>query len=176
MTAGSVTLAWIDSREAFVVRWLDGEAKVEHMESDVPTHHRATGHVRHDGSRGTGGGGVPQTPVEPHRLEHLAHFVAQVTARLPADDDLLLVGPGTVRDHLANEVADEDARHHRTRRVACRPAKPLTVPQLVALLRHEIGDEPPRKPIRRRLRVVKQPSRAEARTHIEISAEQDQED
>ena len=175
MTAGSITLAWIDSREAFVVRWLDGEAKVEHLESDVPAHHRTTGHVRHDAGQGKGGGG-PQAPVEAHRLEHLARFVAQVCGRLPAEDDLLLIGPGTVREHLANEVADQDHQHHRTRRVACRAATPLTVPQLVALLRHEIGDEPPRKPIRRSRRVVKQPSRQEARAHIEISAARNQED
>ena len=171
MTTGSTTLAWIDSREAFVVRWMDGAARVEHLESDVPVHHRTTGHTRHDAVRGMGGGGGPQPPVEAHRLEHLARFVAQVAQRLPADEDLLLIGPGTVRDHLANEVAADDDQHHRTRRVACRAAKPLTVPQLVALLRHEIGDEAPRKPVRRRRRVITPTSRREARTHIEISAE-----
>jgi hypothetical protein len=176
MTAGSTTLTWIDSREAYVVRWQDGEALVEHLESDVPAHHRTTGHVRHDAARGRGGTGVPQVPVEARRLEHLSHFVAQVAARLPADDDLLLIGPGTVREHLASFVADQDDERHRTRQVACRAARPLTVPQLVALLRHELGEEAPRKPIRRRLRLAKGPSRREARTHIEISAEENLED
>lgn len=150
MTAGSVTLAWIDSRQAYVVRWHDGEALVSHLESDVPAHRAESGFT-------------PQDEVEGRRLEHLARFVAQVAARLPADDDLLLIGPGTVREHLANEIGHRDAQAHRTRRVACRAARPLTVPQLVALLRHEIGDEPPRKPIRRRLRVARLPTRQQTR-------------
>lgn len=176
MTAGSVTLAWIDSREAFVVRWLDGQAHVDHLESEVPRHHRAAGSPRQDPVRQLGGRGVPQVPLEGHRLEHLARFVAQVAALLPASDDLLLIGPGPVREHLANEVGRQDAQHHRARRVDCRPAQALTVPQMVATLRHELGDEPPRKPIRRRLRVTRQPSRQQARVDIEDATETDLED
>lgn len=160
MTAGSVTLAWIDSRQAHIVRWRDGQAQLAHLESDVPAHRTETGFT-------------PQDAVEGHRLEHLARFVKQVAAQLPPDDDLLLIGPGTVREHLANEVAEQDAQHHHTRRVACRAAGPLTVPQLVATLRHEIGDEPPRKPIRRRLRVPRQPSRQQARVEIQAETETD---
>ncbi len=163
MTTGSVTLAWIDSRQAYVVRWHDGEAHVAHLESDVPAHRTESGFT-------------PQDAVEGHRLEHLARFVAQVVAQLPAGDDLLLIGPGTVREHLANEVAQQDAQHHHQRRVACRAAGPLTVPQLVATLRHEIGDEAPRKPIRRRLRVARPPTRQQARVDIETATESDQED
>lgn len=163
MTAGSVTLVWIDSRQAHIVRWLDGAAQMAHLESDVPAHRTETGFT-------------PQDAVEGHRLEHLARFVAQVAGQLPAGDDLLLIGPGTVREHLANEVAQQDEHHHRKRRVACRAAGPLTVPQLIATLRHEIGDEPPRKPIRRRLRVPRQPSRQQARAQIEADTETDLED
>jgi hypothetical protein len=163
MTAGSVTLAWIDSRQAYIVRWHDGEAQVAHLESDVPTHRTETGFT-------------PQDAIEGHRLEHLARFVKQVAAQLPPGDDLLLIGPGTVREHLANEVAQQDEQHHRARRVACRAAGPLTVPQLVATLRHEMGDEPPRKPIRRRLRVPRQPSRQQARAEIQTATEADLED
>ena len=163
MTAGSVTLAWIDSREAFVVRWQAGEAQVSHLESDVPAHRTQSGFT-------------PQDEVESHRLEHLARFVAQVAGHLPVADDLLLIGPSTVREHLAREIAQRDAQAHRTRRVACRASQPLTVPQLVALLRHEIGDEPARKPIRRRLRVARQPSRQEARVQIQLADETDLED
>jgi hypothetical protein len=163
MTAGSTTLAWIDSRQAFVVRWSDGKAVVAHLESDVPVHHKQSGFT-------------PQDAVEGHRLAHLGRFIAQVTERLPDDDDLLLIGPGTVREHLANEVAQQDAQHHRARRVACRAAGPLTVPQLIATLRHEIGAEPPRKPVRRRLRVTRQPSRQQARVEMQAETETNLED
>jgi len=169
----TVTLVWIDSREAFVVRWLHGEAKVEHLESDVPVHHRTTGHVRHDASRAGGGGGVPQASVEARRLEHLARFVADVADLVPSADEVVLLGPGTVREHLANQIEQLDARHHRARPVACRAARPLTVPQLVALLRSEIGAEPPRKQVRRRRRLFHRPSRQEEREYIALSAEED---
>lgn len=169
-TQRSATLVWIDSREAFVVRWLDGEGKVERFESDVPPHHRSTGHVRHDPGRRQGGGGVQQTAVEGNRLEHLARFVATVADHLPADDDLLIIGPGTVRDHLERHVVELDSHRHATRAVACRASRPLTMPQLIARLRAEIGADPPRKPVARRRPVVDRPShqeRLESRTLIE---------
>ncbi len=53
------------------------------MRSDVPAHHRATGHVRHDAAVRPGGG-APKAAGEPHRLEHLAQFVDDVANRLPA--------------------------------------------------------------------------------------------
>jgi hypothetical protein len=64
----ALTLVWIDAREAVVVRWVAGTSVVERIESDVPAHHRATGHVRHDPNVRHGGGGVSQTAGEPHRL------------------------------------------------------------------------------------------------------------
>jgi hypothetical protein len=39
-----------------------------------------------------------------------------------------------------------------------------------------MGDEPPRKPIRRRLRVPRQPSRQQARAEIQTATEADLED
>jgi len=107
MNRCSVTLAWIDSREAFVVRWLDGQPRWP------PRIGRPGPPVE--------SGFTPQDAVEGHRLEHLARFVAQVARGCPPRT----TGPdrpGTVREHLANEVAHQDARHHRTRRVACRAA------------------------------------------------------
>jgi hypothetical protein len=163
MTTGSVTLAWIDSREAFVVRWQGGEAKVDHLESDVPVHRVASGFT-------------PQDVVEGHRLEHLTRFVGRIATLLPTDDDLLLIGPGTAREHLANEISRRDAQAHRARRVACRAARPMSVPQLVALLRHEIGDEPPRKPLRRRLKTPRRLTRREAQARIHSANEMNQED
>jgi len=64
-----------------------------------------------------------------------------------------------VREHLLNRVEELDGRRNASRNVACRAARPMTVPQLVALLRHEIGDEPPRKAVRKRRRVARRLSR-----------------
>jgi len=163
MTAGvvgerSVTLVWIDSRLAIVVRWKNGREHVDHLESDVPVHRRTTG-----------GGRIAQPSVEGQRLEHLARFIDRVVDLLPADHDLVIIGPGTVREHLLNRVEELDQRRHATRKVACRPARPLTDPQLVALLRHEMGAEPPRKKLHRRRVVARRASRqAEAKEFAEL--------
>jgi hypothetical protein len=150
------TLVWIDSREAFVVHWPEGARSVEHLESDVPKHHKSTGMGQHDPGRSRYGRVLPQPPVEGRRLEHLARFVDEVARRVPADEDVVVLGPGTVREQLWRELSAADKRAHRARRLATRPSPPLTVPQLVATLRSEVGAEPKRKKIARRLPVMRE--------------------
>ena len=140
---GSTTIIWIDAREAIIVGWHDAEPRLERIDSDVPAHHRATGHVRHDASVRPGGG-TPKAAGEPHRLEHLAQFVDDVLERLP-EGDLLILGPGTVRERLEHEVREGDRRHGRDRHVAGEASPPLTDRQLVARLRQVSGVEPPRR-------------------------------
>jgi hypothetical protein len=141
------TLVWIDSREAIIVRWLDGEARLIRVESEVPAHHRATGHVRHDPAVRHGGGGVPQTAGEPHRLEHLNRFVVQVANQLHPGDDVLILGPGTVRERLERHLADTDAHHGRHRNIACEASASLTDRQLIARLRAFAGAETRRRTV-----------------------------
>ena len=134
------TLVWIDSREAVIARLHDGDVRIGRMESDVPAHHRATGHVRHDPTISHGGSG-PHAAGEQHRLEHLKRFVDQVAGRLPSGDDLLIVGPGSVHERLARYVADSDAQQRRHRRIDCEGSGPITDRQLVAHLRTFAGEE-----------------------------------
>ena len=141
------TLVWIDAREAVIVRWHDDQAQVERVDSEVPAHHRATGHVRHDPGVRHGGGGPAQTAGEPHRLEHLARFVEQIAHRLPPDEDLLILGPGTVREHLERSVRDSDEHSERSRVVTCEASPRRTDRQLVARLRQFMGVEPRRRTV-----------------------------
>ncbi len=141
------TVVWIDSKEATIARWVDGRPRILRLQSDVPAHHRATGHVRHDPTNRHGGGGPPQTAGEPHRLEHLARFLDHVASRLPDQDDLAILGPGTVREHLETLVTDADAQHRRSRIVICEASKPLTDGQLVAKLRALVGLKPARRTV-----------------------------
>jgi hypothetical protein len=141
------TLVWIDSRQAIIVRWLDGEARLERLESEVPAHHRATGHIRHDPAIRHGGGDVLQTAGEPHRLQHLKRFVVEVANRLPPRGDLLILGPGTVHERLERHVADSDAHHRRDREIASEASPPLTDRQLVARLRAFAGAETRRRTV-----------------------------
>ncbi len=137
------TLVWIDSRQAVIVRW-DGAARFIRIESDVPAHHRSTGHVAHNPLIRQGGGGVRQEAGERHRLEHLHRFISQVEARLAPEDEIEILGPGTVRERLAHLVETNDQHRGRPRHVCTHSTGPLTEAQLVALVREAAGD-PPRR-------------------------------
>jgi hypothetical protein len=138
------TLVWIDARGAVIVRMEGDRARIERVESEVPAHHRATGHVRHDPAVRHGGGGSPQSAGEPHRIEHLNRFVGDIANRLAAGDDLLILGPGTVHERLARQLSESDGHHGRHRDIACEASPPRTDRQLVARLRRFGGVEPRR--------------------------------
>ncbi|MEX1169124.1 MAG: hypothetical protein WEE50_03170 [Chloroflexota bacterium] len=140
------TLVWIDAREAVIVRWADDRSRVERIKSDVPAHHRATGHVRHDPAV-RHGGGRPQTAGEPHRLELLKRFVEDVADRTAPDDDLLILGPGVVRERLARRIRELDDDRERSRSVTSQPAMPATDRQLIARLRQFAGAAPRRRAV-----------------------------
>ncbi len=138
---------WIDELEAVVVRW-DGGATVRRVVSDVPAHHRSTGHVRHDPTVRQGGGGVPDDRFERDRLGHLRAHLSAVAAVVPADDDLEVLGPGTVHEQLARLIAADDRHHGRTRRVRATASGPLTERQLIARVRDLAGDPARRRGLR----------------------------
>jgi hypothetical protein len=137
------TLVWVDAREAVIVRWLDGEASVQYMESEVPAHHRATGHVGHDAVR-LAGAGPPRSAGETHRHEHLRQFLSQIRGRLPASDGLAILGSGPLVGQLARLITEDDRLHRRDRPVRARQATRPTDRQLIAELRELVGEPPTR--------------------------------
>jgi hypothetical protein len=141
------TLVWIDAREAVIVRIQGHRARIERVESEVPAHHRATGHVRHDPAVRHGGGGSPQSAGEPHRIEHLNRFVGDIANRLDGDDNVLILGPGTVHERLVRQLSERDGHHGRHRDIACEASSPRTDRQLIARLRRFAGDEPRRRSV-----------------------------
>jgi hypothetical protein len=139
-------LVWIDAREAIIVRMQADQARIERVVSDVPAHHRATGHVRHDPGVRHGGGG-PQAAGESHRLEHLTRFVGEVADRLATDAAVLVLGPGTVPERLARQLSESDQHHGRHRVVDYEAAPRLTDRQLITRLRRFSGGEPRRRSV-----------------------------
>ena len=132
------TLVWIDAREAVIARWQGDAAHLERLHSDVPAHHRATGHVHYDPTVGHGGV-APKDAGERQRLEHLTRFVELVATHVPPVDEVVILGPGTVRDRLAHRIRETDRHASRTRVVTCEAAARLTERQIIARLRHVAG-------------------------------------
>jgi len=140
------TLVWIDAREAVITRWHAGEVRLERLLSDVPSHHRATGHVRYDPAI-RHGGSAPKDAGEARRLEHLARFVDLVATHVPPDDEVLILGPGTVRERLEHRISEADRHASRTRGVASQATARLTERQLVARLRNLAGADRRRRTV-----------------------------
>jgi hypothetical protein len=138
------TLVWIDAREAIVLRWKNGPQVTRH-ELDTPPHEKSVGHIRL--VPGRHGGGKSQKALETHRLEHLRQGIAEVAATLPDDEDILIIGPGTVRERLAAEMHEADEKRPPrvpAPEVRTEPARRLTEAQLVERLRELVGEPPPR--------------------------------
>jgi len=133
------TLVWVDAERAIIVRW-HGAAGLEWLVSEVPAHRRGGGHVQHDPRLRT----IGSPPSDRHRLEHLRQHLRQVADRIEPGDDLEVIGPGTVREHLAAMIAEEDRIHHRRREVSTRASRRLSEPQLVARVRASAGASAPR--------------------------------
>jgi hypothetical protein len=142
--APDCTLVWIDAREAVIGHWQAGEVRLERLRSDVPSRHRSTGHVRHDPAFRHGGGGA-QDAGEANRLEHLARFIDLVATRVPSTGELLILGPGTVRDRLGHRMHETDRQAAGIRGITVEAAGRLTEPQLAARLRHFAGADERRR-------------------------------
>lgn len=138
-TAAPRCLVWVDAAEAIIVRW-DGTAGIEWLVSEVPSHRRNGGHVGHDPALRAMG----SPPSDRHRLEHLRQHLCLVAERIRPTDEVEVIGPGTVREHLAAIIAAEDRIHGRRRRVSSARASRRTVPQLVARVRASAGASPRR--------------------------------
>lgn len=136
--APDCTLVWIDAREAVIGRWHAGEVRLERLRSDVPSRHRSTGHVRHDPTV-RHGGGAAQDAGEANRLEHLARFIDLVATRVPADGELLILGPGTVQDRLGHRMHETERHTAGAREITIQRAGRVTEPQFAARLRHFAG-------------------------------------
>lgn len=128
-------VVWLDSREARIARRRGPAIELERVESTVPPHSTATGHVRHDPAIRHGGGGDVQSAAERRRQEHLAAFLGEVERRLAPDLDVELLGPGVVHEQLGRDVRDHDVRHGRQRAVVTMRMGRLTDRQLTARLR-----------------------------------------
>jgi hypothetical protein len=143
---GATTLVWIDSEEAIIVRWAD-RATVERVRSDVEGRHRSTGHMRVEPAVRHGGGGPSAAALERARREHLRAFVDDVIAHVPEPDDVTVVGPGAVRQHLERALRADDRRHSRPRLVRSATSDRLSERALVAHVRELAGDAPRRRTV-----------------------------
>jgi hypothetical protein len=139
----TTTLVWIDREGAVLARW-DGQATTQRIKAGIPPRHRATGHIHRDPLVRHGGGGPVEDRLERARAERERAFLAKVEAAIPTEDELVIIGPGVIHEHLAHLMVGHDRQHRRTRSVRAEPADHLTQHQIVARLRAIVGAEPPR--------------------------------
>lgn len=144
----TATVVWVDGSHAIVARWAGGPI-VERLESDVPSHHRSTGHVRHDPTVRHGGGGAVSDQVERDRLRHRAAHLRRVARLVPATGDVMLLGPGQARLELERAIAAADRRRGHPRPIGSQASGRLTERELVARLRAAVGEAPARRTVGR---------------------------
>jgi hypothetical protein len=130
MTTPRTTGVWISAGSATILQWgPEGVTIRERIDSLVPGRHRSTGR--------------PPTEDHPagegHRDEHMRTFFAQISAIVPIDDDLLLMGDGEVVEHFAHQVQVHDQGRSSSRRVEVEKSGPMTEPQLLARMRKFAG-------------------------------------
>ena len=145
-----VTLVWLDADEAILLSGAASAANgadppaIRRVRSQVPPHRRATGHEHHD-PRSRSGGGADPDDLAMRRREHLlAAYLREVSALVPADDRVVILGPGPVHGRLAGELRAADARHRRMRPVEDAATGPLTERQLRARW-HELNGTTPER-------------------------------
>jgi hypothetical protein len=136
-------MVWIDSDGARILRWR-GRVVTEMINSDVPTHVAGTAHVRHDPLVRHGGSGRGQDDAERRRNEHLRAFLRVVADRLHQDDQVEILGTGTVGERLATLLRRQSARGRRPQTVIAVRSDALTARQLAARLRQRLHVNPRR--------------------------------
>jgi hypothetical protein len=144
----TATIVWVDGTTAIVARWA-GRPIVERVVSEVPAHHRSTGHIRHDPAIRHGGGGVATDQVERERLLRRAAHLQRVEDLVPETSDVQVLGPGLARMELAGSLRAADRRGRRSRHVATHASGRLTERQVVAILRSSVGEAPARRVVGR---------------------------
>ena len=130
MITPRTTGVWISAASATILRWgPEGVTARRQIDSMVPGRHRSTGR--------------PPTEEHPagegHRDEHMRAFFAQVSAMVPDDDDVLLLGDGEVVEHFARQIQAHDHNHSVVRRVDVEKCGPMTEPQFLARIRAFAG-------------------------------------
>jgi hypothetical protein len=140
----TTTLVWIDGEGAVLARW-DGDATVRRIAAGIPPRHRSVGHIHRDPAVRHGGGGPVEDRIERVRAQREKAFLAKVEAAVPPEDEVTIIGPGVIREHLARRMAASDRHHHRPRHITCEPADNLTEHQIVARLREIAGETLPRR-------------------------------
>jgi hypothetical protein len=138
-----VALVWIDAEGARILRWTGTLAEAV-IDADVPVHERSTHHVRHDPRTRHGGGGRGADEVARHRTEHLRRFLGRVEAALNDDDEVDILGTGTLGNRLAAQLKRNDHGHGRSRTITAEHSMPMTDRQLAARLKERIGSPSPR--------------------------------
>ena len=139
---------WLNQRNATLVQ-LDGEGdeaqtQVEHLTSDVESHHKTTGGTRGRAPFVPRSGAAGESRKQDGRREHELHtFFKQILLKVKKAEAIAIFGPGTVKSRLEKMLqADKDVRGDVR---SVQKADKMTEKQIVARTRKVFGVSAERK-------------------------------
>jgi hypothetical protein len=132
---------WLDHSKASIVRFAaDGEPAIETIESGIEGVHKTTGGARAKAPYLHGA--VSKSSEEERRHHQLARFYDGIIDRVKECRRILILGPGLAKQELNKRI---EALPGQTKpRLDIQAAEKMTERQLIALVRKELGVEPPR--------------------------------
>ncbi|MBN2323593.1 MAG: hypothetical protein JXQ30_07660 [Spirochaetes bacterium] len=95
---------WVDHEKAFIVRLIDGKAKLQKIESGAESHYHFSGGSRSKSPYG------PQLVSSEHKYEerrthHLKKYYRNIADHCKDMDRLFIFGPGEAKGELYKEIA-----------------------------------------------------------------------
>jgi hypothetical protein len=134
---------WVDHQEAFLVTLTESGEQIQHIESGVQKQERRLGRPPGETTPvSIASGEVPPDDVrEREYKDHLARYYDKILPHLQSAAEVLILGPGEAKMELKKRLTHIRAGAPR---LALQAADKMTLPQIVAQVRHYFHQEAPR--------------------------------
>lgn len=134
---------WVDHQEAILVTLTESGEQIQHIESGVQKQERRLGRPPGETTPVSIASGVvpPDDVREREYQDHLARYYQKIFSHLQSADEILILGPGEAKIELKKRLIHIRAVPPR---LTLQAADKMTLPQIVAQVRHYFHQEAPR--------------------------------